>query len=385
MKRILCARVLLGTVMLTGTLGGAAAATEVKVCTDLGPFTIALDDVHAPLHTANFLEYVDQDFYAGTVFHRVIAGFMVQGGGYDRGFVQKRTLAPVPNESRNGLSNQRGTVAAARTTDPDSATSQFYVNLADNSRLDGSEDSYGYTVFGRVSEGMDTIDKIAALPTRAAGPFEQDVPQPLVAITSMARIDRSVLDALPEDGRETQIEQRIADAAENGDYQAVLKWIGHYRSTCASLSPELLLSEARAAAALLRAPRARAALEQYFTAADESADGYDAALALYETLAPQAPPPNVAELGGCKKPAPPRIPDGGSARLDDMLAGQDAVRAYMTDSEMFLDCLSEMIDGKGLSDPQHNAAVREHNRMVTEMERLAEKFNEQVRAYKERQ
>ena len=147
---------------------GTAWATDVAVCTDAGNFTIELFDEQAPLHAANFLEYVDRGFYNGTIFHRVIEGFVVQGGGVTRTFRSKPTLPPVANEADNGLTNDRGTLSAARTSDPDSATSQFYVNLENNANLNRRGGDAGYTVFGRVSDGMPVIDNIAALPTGPA-------------------------------------------------------------------------------------------------------------------------------------------------------------------------------------------------------------------------
>ena len=116
------------------------------------------------------LAYVDNAYYTGTVFHRVIEGFVVQGGGYNRDFRNKNLMNPVPNESKNGLANDRGTLSAARTADPHSATSQFYVNLDNNTSLNARGDEWGYTVFGQITEGMSVIDNIAALPTGAAGP-----------------------------------------------------------------------------------------------------------------------------------------------------------------------------------------------------------------------
>lgn len=170
-----------------GPLGWADTKTEVTVSTDLGEFVIELYAEDAPLHVANFLQYVDQGFYSRTVFHRVVAGFMVQAGGYDRQLADKDTNSPVMNESKNGLSNVRGSVAAARLSDPHSADSQFYINLVDNLSLDGSRKNLGYTVFGRVTSGMEIIDAIAELPTGAAGRFKDNVPTPLVGITSIRR------------------------------------------------------------------------------------------------------------------------------------------------------------------------------------------------------
>lgn len=160
----------------------AHANTEVRMNTSMGSFTLALDEQAAPNTVANFVQYVKSGFYDGLVFHRVIRGFMIQGGGMSEDLVAKDTMEPIPNESNNGLSNERGTIAMARTANPDSATSQFFINLVDNARLDGSANHPGYTVFGKVIEGMDTVDKIAQVRTTTHYPF-RDVPVTPVVIT----------------------------------------------------------------------------------------------------------------------------------------------------------------------------------------------------------
>ena len=167
---------------------GAALAQQgdrprVRLETTLGPLVIELNPERAPLSSANFLGYVRDGFYDGLVFHRVIADFVAQGGGYDRNYQPRPTRAPVPNESGNGLSNRRGSVALARTGDPHSADSQFYINLADNAALDPVPSRWGYAVFGQVIEGFDTLEKLAYVPTGKAGPFESDVPlEPVVIL-----------------------------------------------------------------------------------------------------------------------------------------------------------------------------------------------------------
>ncbi len=144
--------------------------------TSYGTLTIELDATKAPKSVANFLSYVQDGSYDGSLFHRVIPGFVAQGGGYDANFQMLATKAPVVNEARNGLSNQRGTIAMARTQDPDSATRQFYFNLQDNLSLDAGM-SDGYTVFGHVTQGMDVLDKIAQQPTGDEGKLgASDVP-----------------------------------------------------------------------------------------------------------------------------------------------------------------------------------------------------------------
>lgn len=150
--------------------------------TNVGEIVIELDEVSAPESVRNFLAYVNNGYYDGRIFHRVIPGFMIQGGGYDMDFEEGELGKPIINESRNGLSNSRGTIAMARTASPNSATSQFFINLVDNRRLDASEYRWGYAVFGKVVEGMDVVDAIAETPTGNAGPFPQNVPQTTVMI-----------------------------------------------------------------------------------------------------------------------------------------------------------------------------------------------------------
>ena len=160
----------------------------VRFETNHGGFTVELETEKAPESAANFLQYVDDGFFDGLLFHRVIPGFMVQGGGMDPEFNQKKNRAPIKNEAKNGLKNLRGTLAMARTNEINSATSQFFVNLVDNAFLDNSPGNYGYAVFGRVVEGMETLDKIAKVrTTRRRG--HDDVPAEDVVIQSARRVE----------------------------------------------------------------------------------------------------------------------------------------------------------------------------------------------------
>jgi cyclophilin family peptidyl-prolyl cis-trans isomerase len=177
---------------LTLVAGPAFAANpQVELDTSAGVIRLELYPDATPKTVDNFLAYVKAGHYNGTQFHRVIKGFMIQGGGYNADFWEKPTRAPVPIEAdkdvKAGLSNVPGTVAMARTGDPNSATSQFFINVADNKRLDfrsPDPQGYGYTVFGKVVSGMDVVNKIAAMPTGAAGPFRSDVPNERVVIKS---------------------------------------------------------------------------------------------------------------------------------------------------------------------------------------------------------
>ena len=166
----------------------AESAPRVKLNTSLGDIVVEVYPDKAPKTAANFLQYVRDKHYDGTIFHRVIPGFMIQGGGFVPGMQQKGTDAAIENEARNGLKNQHYTVAMARTSDPHSATAQFFINVADNGFLNHTAPSgqgWGYAVFGKVVQGMEVIDKIAALPTRGQGPFAADVPNPLPVIESV--------------------------------------------------------------------------------------------------------------------------------------------------------------------------------------------------------
>ncbi|MFO7276817.1 MAG: peptidylprolyl isomerase [Pseudomonadota bacterium] len=160
----------------------------VRFQTTHGDFTVELYEAEAPETVRNFLRYVDEGFFDGTIFHRVIPGFVIQGGGLTSDMRPKRTHPPVRNEAHNGLRNERGTLSMARTSDINSATSQFFVNLADNDFLDHRPGEYGYAVFGRVTEGMDVIDRIAALPTGRRKGYD-DVPLEDVVIVSARRVD----------------------------------------------------------------------------------------------------------------------------------------------------------------------------------------------------
>lgn len=172
------------TAALWLSAGTAAHAQNVKLATSMGDIVVELNAKAAPRTVDNFLQYVKAGHYDGTVFHRVIDGFMIQGGGMTKELSEKPTRAPIPLESRNGLHNARGTLAMARTSNPDSATAQFFINVKDNAFLDAenSPDGNGYAVFGKVTKGMDVVDRIRAVPTGSAG-MNRDLPKTPVLIT----------------------------------------------------------------------------------------------------------------------------------------------------------------------------------------------------------
>lgn len=202
------------TVAHAQPVAAAADKPRVEMKTSLGTLVIELDPVAAPKSVANFLEYVKSGFYDGTVYHRVIKGFMAQGGGFDKALKQKDTRAPIVNEGeaaeKAGLKNDRGTISMARTGDPHSATAQFYINYKDNTMLDASsaknsmpaqcktegappqckQYGWGYTAFGRVIQGMDVVDKMAEMPTGAGGMFPSDVPKTQIVIEKVTLLSK---------------------------------------------------------------------------------------------------------------------------------------------------------------------------------------------------
>ena len=181
----LAATALVGAAQAADAVAAAKAAPRVRFATSAGDFTVELDPAKAPVTVENFLAYVRAGHYDGTLFHRVIDGFMIQGGGYDAQYAQKPTRAPIKLEADNGLKNLRGTIAMARTGNPNSATAQFFINVVDNPNLDAPRpDGHGYAVFGKVVDGMDVIDRIRSMPTGAGGPFGRDVPRTPVIIRS---------------------------------------------------------------------------------------------------------------------------------------------------------------------------------------------------------
>jgi len=176
---------ILGLAAIPG--GALAAEPQVDIKTSLGTIRLELYPDKAPKTVENFLQYVKDGHYNGTIFHRVIDGFMIQGGGFDKSYNQKPTRKPIENEAKNGLKNDVGTVAMARTPAPHTASAQFFINLNNNEFLNAerAQDGWGYAVFGKVVSGMDVVTRIAKTPTGAAGPFRSDVPKQAVLIESV--------------------------------------------------------------------------------------------------------------------------------------------------------------------------------------------------------
>ena len=180
-------------VILSATAAGSgalAADPQVDLKTNVGTIRLELYPAKAPKTVENFLQYVKDGHFNGTIFHRVIDNFMIQGGGFDKGYKQKATRASVENEGKNGLKNDLGTIAMARTSAPHSASSQFFINGKNNDFLNAAnaQDGWGYTVFGKVVSGMDVVTKISKSPTGPGGPFPTDVPKEMIVIESVTLV-----------------------------------------------------------------------------------------------------------------------------------------------------------------------------------------------------
>ncbi len=192
-------KTLLTTFGLLAAVSALAQNPQVEMRTSLGTITLELQPENAPETVKNFLQYVKEGYYNGTIFHRVIADFMIQGGGFTPDLQQKKTRDPVKHEGGNGLRNQVGTIAMARTAEPNSATSQFFINVVDNQMLDfrgpGTQE-IGYTVFGRVIKGLDVVSKIRSVETSARGQFRSDVPVKTVTIDRVTLIDAATKPAV---------------------------------------------------------------------------------------------------------------------------------------------------------------------------------------------
>ena len=184
---VICASVIGAGTLYAEQKESAGSHPQVLLSTSMGDIVLELYPEDAPISVDNFLQYVDSGFYSDTVFHRIIRGFMIQGGGFDIDMMRKPTKDPIKNEADNGLSNKRGTLAMARTNVVDSATAQFFINHTDNLFLNyQGDEKYGYAVFGKVTEGMDVVDRIAGVVTRRAG-----VPVKPVVIKSVTRIPKN--------------------------------------------------------------------------------------------------------------------------------------------------------------------------------------------------
>ena len=363
-------------------LSPAALAVDVRFCTSEGAFVVALDDRSAPLHAANFARYVQSGFYTGTVLHRVVPGSMVQGGSFGPDLERRRPGSPVRNESQSRLSNERGTIAASRGQDPDSATSQFYFNLSDNPHLDAAPGTPGYTVFGRVTSGLDVLDRIAALPTRSVGELS-DVPEPLVELESVSLLPRAAAFGPTAEPDAAALAAAFDDALASGDSTAVIDAVDALRRGCVTLDGRQHVAEAEAALALGFVDRARYGLEQYLAGATTLDPQLPRAQRLHAGLPVERSSDIDTLLASCEAPAAPSIPDGRTAELETLRAIEGAVLRYRQSGEVYLACVARLLDGGTLGELETIDATARHNAVVVEMTAVVTRFNDAVRAFRE--
>lgn len=364
----------------------AALAVDVRVCTDRGAIDVALEDQRAPLHTANFLRHAESGFYSGTVIHHVVPGSMVQGGRFDRSFERRDGGDPVVNESANGLSNLRGTIAAARGEDPNSATSQFFFNLSDNSHLDPTATAPGYTVFGRVTAGLDVLDGIASMPTRQTGDLTA-IPDPVVVIRSVIALDRSPVFGVTIEPDPVALAANFDAADARGDASGVLDAADALRQSCIVLDTSQYVAEAQAAIELGRMDRARFVLESLMAEANPFDPVFRTAENLYRSLTGTGGATEFVSsrdidelIGHCRQPAAPTVPSGRFTEQSVLATVGNEVRRYRQLGELYLTCVSQRL-GRGDLDPTETAAaIDRHNEMVVEMTGVMVRFNRAVRA-----
>ncbi|HUF73433.1 MAG TPA: peptidylprolyl isomerase [Gammaproteobacteria bacterium] len=361
---------------------GTALAVDVRICTSRGAIDVELDDRRAPLHAANFVRYAESGFYDGTILHRAVPGSMVQGGSYTLGLERRTPSDPVRNESGNGLSNQRGTIAASRADDPDSATSQFFFNLSDNTHLDARPGAPGYTVFGRVTAGLQVLDAVSAMPTRRSGNLDE-VPQPLVVVESVTALDRQPRFGLSIEPDPAALRADLETMRSRGDAPGILGAIDTLRRSCIDLDAAERLAEAEAAESLGLNERSRYARERYMAAANGSGPALPRARDLIGGLPEAEPIRDIDSLiAHCRRPVAPSVPDGRFTELTTMQALEGAVLRYRQLGELYIDCVARVIENQELNDAETIEATKRHNDAVIEMTAVLMRFNQAARTFK---
>lgn len=360
-------------------IGSAAWGNDVRICTSLGIVEIELDSNRAPLHSRNFLNYVDNGFYNGTVLHRAVEGSLVQGGAYSTNFSRREPGPGVPNEAGNGLSNRRGTVAASRGEDPDSASSQFFFNLGDNLYLDAQPESAGYSVFGRVTAGMEVLDRIGALPTRSVGELVE-VPQPAVELESVTRMQDRPVFGLSVAADPDQLRAELNRNISNGFPERVLAAATAMRQDCVPLNQNEKIAEAEALLATGRVQQARYALDNLVAASNSRDPSLPRIQALYNRLPDAAPANRLNELAAhCTRPVPPSIPENSNSRLTSLQLVEREVFSYTREGERYVSCMAALVNTGDLNEFERDEAIERHNDMVIELTATVTRFNQAVR------
>jgi len=362
-----------------------AFAVDIRICTEFGAVDVALDERAAPLHTANFLRYTASGFYDGTVFHRVVPGSMIEGGSLDARLQRRTPGDSIANESDNGLLNQRGTIAASRSEDPDSATSQFYFNLDDNTQLDPGFGMPGYTVFGRVTAGLETIDQIARLPSRRVGD-RNDMPTPLVEIQSVVTLDNAPVFGLSIERDPATATANYEMARARRDAAGTLDALNAMKRSCVALNSSQRLAEAESAIAIGQLDRARFGLERYLATATAFDPARPTAERLYASL-PLTPRIRSVDalVGHCGRPIAPSVPNGRFAERATLQAIESAVLRFRQLGQLYLTCVTQRLARADLDPAERIELTERHNELVIELTAVAARFNQAVRNFQSAQ
>jgi cyclophilin family peptidyl-prolyl cis-trans isomerase len=355
-------------------------AQEYLICTDLGPVEILIDSANAPIHAENFKSYVEDEFYVGTVFHRVIANFVVQGGGYNRDLNTRLEGDGIQLESDNGLENNRSTIAAARTNDPNSASSQFFFNLIDNNRLNRRGRNLGYTVFGEVIRGMELIDTIATLPTGPHGPFDAEVTSPMIAIRGIYSI---------QDNTATDLDSEITDALASENFLLASDLIDQKLAECGDIDINLIYLKAEISDLIDEKEISMRYLDEYFWYADSSNENYEDALTLYERNFFEFGDLSSAKLrflldnidSDCVIPYTPFLPKGTSSELLDMQFARSSVLSFAQNLTVFGDCIDDQARARGLSDEERSQLEKTYYYALDLSEGMQRALNREIQIF----
>ncbi len=355
-------------------------AQEYLICTDLGPVEILIDSANAPIHAENFKSYVEDEFYVGTVFHRVIANFVVQGGGYNRDLNTRLEGDGIQLESDNGLENNRSTIAAARTNDPNSASSQFFFNLIDNNRLNRRGRNLGYTVFGEVIRGMELIDTIATLPTGPHGPFDAEVTSPMIAIRGIYSI---------QDNTATDLDSEITDALASENFLLASDLIDQKLAECGDIDINLIYLKAEISDLIDEKEISMRYLDEYFWYADSSNENYEDALTLYERNFFEFGDLSSAKLqflldgidSNCVIPYTPFLPKGTLSELLDMQFARSSVLSFAQNLTVFSDCIDDQARARGLSDEQRSQLEKTYYYALDLSEGMQRALNREIQIF----
>jgi cyclophilin family peptidyl-prolyl cis-trans isomerase len=362
-------------------------ASEYLMCTDLGPIELSIYQNESPIHADNFRQYVEEEFFTGLIFHRVVSNFVVQTGGYNRQLGTRLDRPPIPIESANGLANARGTIAAARTNNPNSASSQFFINLSDNVSLNPRRRNLGYTVFGEITSGMELIDLIGSLPTGAIGPLESEVPSPMIAIRSIfpkASIDLSLTNL-----NDAELASLFGQLTDEKKYKEANDLLNSQLADCGDINSLYLILKAHIYIAINNNEQAMRYLEEYFWFADTQDAYFLEAQTIYNRISlangdlATAPINEMlaTTMASCSVPYPPIMPNGQNSILLDMQFARSAVLGFSQKMEDLADCIEDAQDERGLSTEEVALLESAYYRTIAINEAMQRRLNYEIQAF----